>query len=67
MWFVFAVANESLFNHYEDVQLLNAALIMIFVLKIFRFDQSHDQMQRILLRENTAVHIDALSGYGTVF
>ena len=40
MWFAFAVANESLFNHYEDGQLLNAALIIIFVLKIFRFDQS---------------------------
>ena len=64
MWFVFAVANESLFNHYEDVQLLNAALIIIFVLKIFRFDQS----QRDPLREtpqSTLMHcpvIELFSG-----
>ena len=38
-------------------------LVMIFVFKIF----SYDQMQRSPIGENTAVHIDALSGNGSVF
>ena len=63
LWYVFALVNISLLNHDEDGRFLDATLVMIFVFKIFSTISRHG----ILLRENSAVHIDALSGNGTVF
>ena len=50
LWFVFAFAYVSLFSHDEDGRLLNAALIMIFVI-LFHYKNDNDYyiLHKVLL------------------
>ena len=62
LWFVFALAYVSLFNDDKDGRLLNAALIMIFVI-LFVFALYEVVFQRYLVPHNYRTSFWGIAGY----